>query len=266
MGTRHRFTPGRLARAAAATVLLVCGAVHATTAQVTAVVTADNAYRVGYGPASGPATWLATVENGSAAQIFSCGPGPEAYTFNPGVADYLYIVAYSDKGATQGVLGSFRLAGGQTVTTGSAWQVFATNQNVNVGGVGVSNGQANNAITLANSTNGWRGMVNPNGTTPGLAVGENNAAGGLFPLTCDAGPTGIPTAAQWMWYTSRPPSSAFNTNPGPGGHGEFLIFRLPVRALMCTCPRVRADQVNESVTRGLDVRAVPADSGGGGRP
>jgi hypothetical protein len=252
----------RIRWALALVAIMLAGLIGSAGAQVTAIVTADNAYRIGYGPAAGPATWLPTVENTSAAQIFTCGPGPERYTLNPGVGDYLYIVAYSDKAATQGVLGTFALAGGQMVPTGGAWQVYATNQNVNPGGAGVSPAMANNAIVAANGSNGWRGSVPLNGTVPGLAVGEmNNSAAGDFPITCSTGLTGIWSQARWMWYTSRPPSSAFNTSPGPNGHGEFLIFRLPVRALMCTCPRLRANETSREVdVRNPDIRNAPVDS------
>jgi hypothetical protein len=230
----------------------------AAAAQVRATVTADNAYMLGYGPATGPATWLAPVNNTTAAGIFSCNGGPEVYTLNPGVADYLYIAANSDKATTQGVIARLALTGGQVVVSGGAgWQVLATGNDV-----ALSAGAANSA--LANTSLIWENSATA--TAPGLAVGElnvQNSTPNYFPVVCATGTNLIPANARWMWYQSRPGLNAFNANPPTGGHREFLIFRIPVRALMCACPRVRGDVTTETgsaiVPRG-DLRVVPADS------
>lgn len=230
----------------------------AAVAQVRATVTADNAYMLGYGPASGPATWQAPVNNTTAAGIFSCNGGPEVYTLNPGVADYLYIAANSDKATTQGVIARLALTGGQVVVSGSAgWQVLATGNDVALNASAAD-------VALANTLLVWENSATA--TTTGLAVGELNVPNSnpnFFQVVCSTGPNLIPATARWMWYQSRPGLNAFNANPPTGGHREFLIFRIPVRALMCACPRVRGDMTPATdsafVTR-RDLPVVPADS------
>jgi hypothetical protein len=243
----------RFMRAAAAAALLALASAPPVWAQVTAMITVDNAYRVGYGPAtpaSGPITWLNTIENTAPGSIFNCPGGAETYTnLNPGVADFIYVVAYGDDGGLNGFLGRFALAGGRTVVTGDpAWRVYATGIDVDLSQGGVTDAAANAALTAANPGS-WQGVG-----TPGLALGEPNTAGGSFPaMNC-----GIPTTARWMWYASQAGVDAFTQNPSGGkGHKEFLVFRLPVRALMCSCPRVTDVETGTSlgVNRGLDVRA-----------
>lgn len=230
----------------------------AAVAQVRATVTADNAYMLGYGPASGPATWQAPVNNTATAEIFNCNGGPEVYTLNPGVADYVYIAANSDKATTQGVIARLALNGGRVVVSGGAgWQVLATGNDVPL-----TAGAANSA--LANMAAVWSGPATA--SAPGLAVGEPNVPNStpdIFPVVCPNAANLIPANARWMWYQSRPGLNAFNANPPTGGHQEFLIFRIPVRALMCACPRVRDDVTTTTasavVTR-RDLPVVPADS------
>jgi hypothetical protein len=261
MRTRSLVPSSRLLRAIACWAAALLGAQHAAGAQVTAVVTADNAYMLGFGPASGPATWQAPVNNTVSGQIFSCAGGPEVYTLNPGVGDYLYIAANSDKAVTQGVLGRFALAGGQMVVSGvGPWQVLPTGHDVPLSAAAAN-------TELATSTAGWANSVTSPALT-GLVFGEPNVPTNvtpqnpdIFPVVCPGtAANSIPGTARWMWYRSRPNANPFNTNPGPGGHREFLIFRLPVRALMCTCPRVRTDQVFDAVDRAVDIRAVREDS------
>lgn len=208
---------------------LLAAAGHAQT--VNATITADNAYRLAYGSSSAVTNFFADVENTTAAQIFTCGSGPEIYPNIPNVpGGYLYLVAYSDKAVTQGILGQF-VSGSRTTYTGSsAWQVYATGMNFDPGSGGPSVATINAQIAIANagtgagtSSHGWVGL---NGGPTGagyvgkLAIGEDNSsASGTFPQVC---PTAIGTAAKWMWYN---PSGLANPFSGFVA-GEFLIFRV----------------------------------------
>jgi hypothetical protein len=229
----------------------------AAAAQVRATVTADNAYMLGFGPANGPATWQAPVNNTQSGQIFSCNGGPEVYTINPGVSDYVYIAANSDKAITQGVLARLALTGGQVVVSGSpGWQVLPTGNDVALSAA------AANAALASSLPPAW---VNPvNGQGIGLVFGEQNTPSSnpnIFPVVCPSGfPNLIPGTARWMWYRSQPGMNPFNTNPPTGGHREFLIFRIAIRSLMCTCPRTRYDAVEAATAIDRTGRAVTADS------
>jgi hypothetical protein len=227
---------------------------------INATVTADNAYRLAYGTASSVTNFFADVENITAAQIFTCGSGPELYPNIPYVAgDYLYIVAYSDKAATQGVLAQF-VAGTRTSFTGAtAWQVYATGVNFNPGSGGPSIATINAQIALANAGTGGagssKGWVGPNGGPINsgyvgtLAIGEDNStAGGDFPQVC---PTAIGTAAKWMWYNPSAVPDPFSGFVA----GEFLIFRLPFSELVD--PRVVI--VNKDINNSTGQTATGVD-------
>ncbi|MFN0243664.1 MAG: hypothetical protein ACKVWV_12285 [Planctomycetota bacterium] len=205
-------------------------------AQVTATVTTDNAYSFGYGGLSGLTTKFGDMEACTAAQIFSCGSGAEVYTSIPGGPNQtLYIIAYSDDGVTQGVLGTF-VSGSTTVLTGVGnWEVFATGIDIdpncagsNAPSLATINAEivkANTRMGGAGSSVGWVGVGGgPTGFEIGeLAVGEpNDTAGGTFPQVCVSV---MGTAPQWMWYN---PDPSVYTNPfaAPAPPGEFLIFRL----------------------------------------
>jgi hypothetical protein len=230
-------------------------------AQVRATITADNRYMVGYGPANGPATWQAVIHNvNDASEIFSCGTGPEVYTLNPGVGDYLYIAANSDKEGTQGVIARLALTGGAVVVSGSpGWQVLATGNDVPLSAAAAD-------AALAAPPVAWASPVA--GPAVGLAFGEYNAPVSAqnplpdnFQLVCNNAANLIPVNARWMWYRSVQGTNAFRGTLTPGGHREFLIFRIPMSALMCACPRVNprdaTDAKSEGVTRGLDIRVRP---------
>src|ERR1051325_4300376 len=63
--------------------------------QVDVRITADNAYRFGFGPINGPFTPATpnAVEAFLAGDIFNCSTGPEVYVVpSPNPSDYLYIV------------------------------------------------------------------------------------------------------------------------------------------------------------------------------
>lgn len=212
--------------------LMLASLSPARAADVEILLTADNAYGLGYGTAGEITHYFGIVENLTAGQIFSgpVGNGPEAYTLqdaDPG--GYLYILAWSDDAVSQGVLGQLRVDGHPAYYTGQGdWEVFATgiDLDIPVGGggppVAAINGQI--AIALAGtgpaSTSGlWVGTTG--GALGNLAFGEDNSsAGGDFPVAALIDP-----AARWMWFNRSPGVlNAFRD----GNHKEALLFRLPL--------------------------------------
>ncbi|NOT34838.1 MAG: hypothetical protein HOP12_11805 [Candidatus Eisenbacteria bacterium] len=204
-------------------------------------ITADNAYVFDYGPAAGPTSLFGGVENCLSSEIFSCGPGPEAYLGVPALSgEYLYVVTWSDGGVTQGVLGDFT-DGSTIVRTGQqGWQVFATGLDIDpdcgpgssvpsLATVTTQIGLANSNSGGVNSSVGWVGPTGGSlGTIGVLAIGElNDSAAGNFPIVCN-----ILNNARWMWYNPDPLSITDPFRIGaapnlPNDNNEFLIFRLP---------------------------------------
>lgn len=222
-------------RASALVALLAAAGAPSLTAQVDVTITTDNAYVFGYGSSTAiPASNLrGRIENLSAGAIFNCNGGPEQYLNVPIVANgHLYVIAWSDNGVTQGVLGEFAPSGGGLpfYTGNSSWQVFATGLPYSIGSGGPSLEVINAQIVLANggngglgSSGGWVGVGNnASGTVGALAIGEDNTAGGTFPQVCTSA---IDVGARWMWYDPAP-----GVTPDPFRApvaGEFLIFRIP---------------------------------------
>jgi hypothetical protein len=238
-------------------------AVRAQTGDVSVLFTADNAYGFGYGDASGMRNYFGGIENGLARDIFSCNPtyGVETYTVPaPAVDDYLYVVAWSDKAVTQGVIGQFT-SGGKTIYTGiGAWEAYATGEDYRPpsAGPGPDMASINGHIAKANTATGdparssvaWvdeAGLGGAGAALGRLDFGEpNDVDAGNFPaMNC------LDPRARWMWYNSDPATypNTFRGGP-PGGHKEFLIFRLPMREIIgpptpppepgdCVCDRVR---------------------------
>jgi hypothetical protein len=207
---------------------------------VDVVITCDNAYGFGYGPATGMSNYFGGILNTSAGEIFNCGGGPEIYTV-PGadVNDFLYIIGWSDDAITQGVLGQFKAD--QTVYTGQgAWEVYATGEDydLNTGPslstINIHIATANAAAGASGSTSiGWVGTTLDPGREGVLVFGEDNTtpAGGTcdnpFPVVCPESsgePNAIDAEATWMWYQRPDSDCAFRE----GEHREFLIFRIPV--------------------------------------
>ena len=246
MSTAHRLRACRgLTALIAAAALSPMVTPHAAAQPLKVTITADNAYNLGYGTASGVIALEGDVENAtSAAQIFSCTGGPEVYPNIPYVANgYFYIVAYSDKGGTQGVLAQLTHNNTIAYSGASAWQVYATGVNYNVPSGGPTLAVVNQQIALANagsggagSSHGWVGLA---GGPPGagyvgtLAAGEaNDSPAGDFGQACPtslnpSATNAINDAARWMWYNPSGLADPFNTNVSGVVSGEFLIFRLP---------------------------------------
>lgn len=212
-------------------------------------ITADNAYRFGFGSVSSFTAASPNIESFLAGDIFNCSTGPEAYSVPQNPNDYLYIVAYADKATTQGVLGQFQVGSNPKIYTGvGPWEVCAVGTDFDPGSGGPTVPQINADIINCNAGDPLvtsRAWVNTTGTAIGkLQFGEPNGAtpqtgpGNEFPQVCTTGSNGIDPAAVWMWYNWDPtnivwpaqspfiwPGSAVNIDD------EYLIFRLPMQAV-----------------------------------
>jgi hypothetical protein len=206
------------------------------------IITADNAYAVGFGD-----YWTIHylpnpngVDNCTAGEIYNCSGGPETYTSIPvGFDDYIYICAWSDEAVWQGVIAEFT-DGATTIQTQpnlpTPWEVFATGSDIDPscpsGSSAPSLPAINYQIYLANTSNG--------GVNSSVTWVDENSAGSNGRLEFDPYMNGVPPTlfnpfppndvcgmgpAQWMWYN---PDPGVITDPFVGGGymGEFLIFRL----------------------------------------
>jgi hypothetical protein len=269
----HEMWNSFLCRILIAVAALAIGTLPPAAAQsIKVTITADNAYNLGYGTMTGVTNLEGDVENAtSAAQIFSCGSGPEVYNV-PYVANgYFYIVAYSDKSGTQGLLAQFAANGMVTYSGASAWQVYATGVNYDPGSGGPTLTVINQQIAVANagtggsgSSHGWVGLAGgPAGAgyVGTLAVGEaNNSATGDFPQACPTSlnpgaANAIDDAARWMWYNPSGLADPFNSNISGVVAGEFLIFRLPFSEVV----NPRCIGINKDIVNGTSQHATGVD-------
>ncbi len=215
---------------------------------ITAVLTADNAYGFGWGDVNGVTTYTPVAPATLASEIFSCplGVGPESFAV-PGkdapAHAYFYIVAWADHATTQGVIGQLKAASGSVVLTGdSRWQACATGVEYIAPAPGPVQATVAQQIAACNAGTGDKsttsgGWVDVTGAvTPGavgtLAVGEDNSDNtGAFQIACqsDNGKEGVPAAARWMWYTPNGGDAFHYVGPGDTTR-TFLIFRLPSNA------------------------------------
>lgn len=220
---------------------------------ITATITSDNAHAVGTGGINGingpflgslafPS--VTTVVNTTAAEIFTCSSaGPESYSIPYQPGNYIYVVAFSDDGTSQGLLAQFqrgpfpKVYSGVDPGSGHFWEVCATGDDFDSGGPSVA--AVNAKIALCNqgagpagtSSQGWRRTTPVSAALGNLAFGEANTSGGEFPAVTPC----MDSGAHWMWYNSDPVNcpNAFKTTPGcpPGGdHREYLIFRIQQEA------------------------------------
>lgn len=215
---------------------------------VTAVLTADNAYGFGWGDANGLTTYTPVAPATEASQIFACpiGTGPESFTIAGKDAPpnaYFYVVTWADHATTQGFLGKLRSASSLLLTGDARWSVCATGVEYVAPAPGPTQQVVTQQIALCNTGTGSKttssaGWVNAAGAvTPDavgtLAVGEDNSDnGGAFQLVCqsDNGKEGIPAGAHWMWY-SPAGGDAFHYSGSGNTTRTFLVFRVPSNAL-----------------------------------
>ncbi len=214
---------------------------------VEVIITSDNAYSFGWGDKNQINTFNFRTPSTTAEEIFSCTSGPESYTIpaaDAPVSAYLYVIAWSDRAVTQGVVGQFKRKGGLPLFTGTEkWEVCATGDGSYVAPAnGPAKDVVNAEIARCNAGSGGKdttsgGWVNSAGAiTPGavgtLAIGEDNSTDRTavtpenpFPVACSIDPK-----ARWMWYAAPGDSSPFISTGGNTSR-EFLLFRLPTAAI-----------------------------------
>ncbi|MCH7964309.1 MAG: hypothetical protein IH852_10285 [Bacteroidetes bacterium] len=209
---------------------------------VTVTITSDNAYVYGFGDINGINDYkYPGVCNLSPGEILNANSGTETYTIPANfTGGYIYIAAWSDESAWQGVIAEFT-DGNTTVLTSPTlpdpdvnWEVYATGENLypttsdqepssSNGWEPRGNSNAplldgplpvnaiNNQIDIANSNGGnpsttSRGWVNtthdPDNRVGVLVFGPDNFPG--IPGTPFPVVDGITPAAQWMWYNPKP--------------------------------------------------------------
>ncbi len=221
---------------------------------IVARITADNSYRLGFGPPGGPATFGAAINNQDAASIFTCSTGPESTSIAPNADDFIYVAANDDESGTQGLLGQFSLPNGATLGTGPDWEVCAVGANTANPPVATLNSdilRCNNGDPALTS----RGWVGTSGSSFGkLKVGEPNDAtaitgNNVLPQVCTTSPNGIDAQARWIWYDRNSASPDWPATAAPfrpssdgGAEGEYLIFRLQVRRIPEVCTRIQVTQ------------------------
>jgi cysteine-rich repeat protein len=255
-GKRAAFVAGRIASTyflAAVLSILACPA--GVRADIDVAITSDNAYLFGYGDSNAFASSFGGVINTTSGEIFFCPPsagGVETYTIpSPAADDYIYVVAWSDDSVSQGLIAQFD--GGLNLKAYSGqgdWEVCATGIDFDSSSPPITGGASsiNSQITLCNAgtgspvttSAGWVGLSG--GTAGNLVYGEDNTSGGTFSaLSC------MDTQARWMWFNADPVNIAnpFTADPGTSGHKEYLIFRLPMSAVLSECGNdiVEGDEV-----------------------
>lgn len=228
--------------------IITVNVLPAVTVKLKARLTADNGYRFGVGSATGISEAQPPVWNDVASEIFGCD-GPESYVVNAPINGFVYVVAWSDKAVSQGLLAQVQrlgryhiLSGKNTLSGDNGWQVFATGIDT-FNTAGPSLDSVNAQIVLANhgfgdsltSSTGWVGVDSylcdqyyPDSGT--IQLGELNdslattgTCDNTFPQVCY-----MSKKARWMWYQRDGSPCAFT--PG-ADQDEYLIFRYPVNQL-----------------------------------
>ncbi|MEM8922448.1 MAG: hypothetical protein AAGD35_03030 [Actinomycetota bacterium] len=127
--------------------------------------------------------------------------------------EYLYLLGWSDDNIYQGLIGTFE-AGHRVHTGDSRWEVLPTGNNKGDNEFPTKQEIDSELASAGNSwTKPWVGPANDNAKPWGWTI------------------SGIPTEARWMWHDSGNQPSGRSPLDFGFDHGEYLIFRLPVRYL-----------------------------------
>ena len=213
-------------------IALVCCVAMAAAAQAQTVVgrfTADNYFAVFQGNANGATNFITWLDCSTSASCIANGK-----TFSiPNVknGDYVYIVAWSDLAAAQGLLGT--LSGfvldqgcGSSETGAAGWEVYANGAAFS-GKPGSISFLADLNTSIVKANNGI------NGTWGAPAVGTANiGSGGSVPVTV----TGYTGTAKWVWHNSGNCIGTMQPFQDGCNHNEYLVFRFPVNSLFAACP------------------------------
>ena len=172
----------------------------ATESSVTATLTADNHYGLYVGSADGSALdFIGRNEVG-----FNGSPGaynwslPETWTFEPGVGDRIYVLAWDD-GGPQSWIGQFDLPGGVTLYSGMDNWEFSVGSGSNPGETGAVPPLSQVMGDIACATWAPVGASAANGSSPWGTIPD------------------LPLQASFIWHDT------LGSNSGSDGH--YVIYR-----------------------------------------
>lgn len=215
-----------------ALITLACCIVMSAAAQAQTVVgrfTADNYFAVFQGNANGATNFVTWLDCSTSASCIANGKSFSIPNVKNG--DYVYVVAWSDHEAAQGLLGS--LSGfvldqgcGYAETGMNGWELYA-NGAAFTGKPGSASFLVDLNTAIVKANNG----VNGAWTAPAVGT-ANTGSSGSVPVTV----TGNTGTAKWVWHNS---GNCIGTNqPFQDGcnHNEYLVFRFPVNSLFTACP------------------------------
>ncbi|MFZ4663824.1 MAG: SdrD B-like domain-containing protein [Caldilineaceae bacterium] len=202
---------------------------YAQSVNITGQITADNNYEVCYGTAAAVTACIGN-DNG--------WPTAESYTFPPlnATTDYIYIATWSDDAVAQGLL--FQLQSGpNTLASGHpAVEVKATGQDLD------AFDPAPGPATITSYLPGaW--------LAPFVGGANGMAPWGTI--------TGIGSSARWIWHNSGNDPSAGAPLTSGFNHDEFLIFRIPAKALV-PCKQLCGIKFHDANGNGVQDPGEPA--------
>lgn len=211
------------------------GAIGTTAnAQVTTHIACDNYYALYYTDSAGNLTYSSSCTTSCIASVHT------QPLSNLGAGSYVYIVAWSDAGVAQGLLASVAGASTTILSGNPLWQVYPAKANW-----GAPNTPAFNSALAALIAS------NPVWVAPTMSGNLNGATSPspAYPVSSSGFPPG---SQRWMWYKSHKCVSV-NSPFQPGcDHGEYLVFRLPVKSLLP--PPCLSIKSNQMCCLGLDTK------------
>ncbi|MFO7558031.1 MAG: hypothetical protein R6X10_04300 [Desulfobacterales bacterium] len=152
---------------------------------VTATVTADNYYVLGYGNEDG------SILNMVGSSLTDDWNSPETYIFDVDENDYIYVAAWSDGAVGQGFLGQFVTESGVIITHPAMWEAYSTGKPFSF---------STESISADIASANW-GPIN-------YSVGQGD---GVWYVLQD-----ISIDARWIWPVPLSPGSTA---------GEYHLFR-----------------------------------------
>jgi len=196
-------------------------------AQVTTYIACDNYYALYYTDSSGALKYSSSCTTGCIASAHT-----QTLTML-GSGSYIYIVAWGDKSVAQGLLASATGAGNTVLSGNPLWQVYPAK--ANWGAPNTPGFDSALAAVVGSSTTPW--------VAPTLSGNVNGATSPppRYPVTSAGFPAG---AQRWMWYKS-PQCPGVDSPFQPWcNHGEYLVFRLPVKSLVPPpCLSIKSNQL-----------------------
>ncbi|MFN0037106.1 MAG: hypothetical protein ACKVUS_18780 [Saprospiraceae bacterium] len=197
-------------------------------ASITSRFTCDNCYAVYLGDASGvtqkiyPTGTDLGIVNGTAAEIAD----GESVSFNASPNDWFYLIAWSDGGGRQGLLGSFK--GAVVLNTGDpGWEVLPTKQRLPTVTNVPTMADINSHIAGAQAADWKIPTVGPDYANTAAIYGSTFLTSGFT-----NGLAAMGANPKWVWYDSGNDTRINTVAPIPFmgfDHDEFLIFRFPLK-------------------------------------